>query len=272
MVKEQEVSDRFGAVARSYDRHAAVQQEVARRLLERLDGLSFQPKRVLDLGCGTGEQARAIVARFSDAEVIALDASRPMLDMAARRRGRWRRRFELVAGDAASIPLAEASIDLLFSSMTLEWTADWRETLTALRRILRPGGMVLMATIGPDTLRELGSTGIDIGNPIDAQGLGDALVRAGFQEPVIDTDWLTTTHERPESLIDDLRASGFGLDRQTMSAIPELQGATGSSSLVTTWEIVYASAWAPEEGQPVRTPAGEEASVSISSVGRRRRN
>ena len=271
----------FDTIADGYDRHAAVQREVAARLLERLDGLNFHPGAILDLGCATGHQASALKKRFPEARVLALDSAPGMLRQARRQRGRWRRRFELVGGDAQALPLAAASLDLVFASMTLEWCQEPELVLQSLRRVIRPGGLLLIATTGPDTHRELHralasapDNAITGGKLIHAMQLGNTLVRAGFQEPVVDTDWLTSTHKTFASLLEDLH--------QTGTAVSENPDITGSSSFdppqqsengpyPLTWEIVYASAWAPNEGQPVRTSGGEEASISADSIPIRRR-
>lgn len=272
---------RFSRLASTYDRHAAVQQEVGERLLGRLDGLGFEPQSVLDIGCATGRQLRALYERFPKTAVVGVDIEPAMLGRARRHRGRWRRRFELVAGAAESLPIADASFDLVYSSMTLQWCEDPSSTLASIRRILRPGGMLLIATTGPDTLRELrevlGSdkAGLHAGQSIDAQRLGDTLVHHGFQEPVVDTDWLTTTHSNPEGLLDDLANTGVAIsgsiDRTELKRA-YLPWRDPDGHYPATWEIVYASAWAPEEGQPVRTAAGEEASVSVGNLKIRRRN
>ncbi len=271
---------RFHAAAANYDRHAAVATEVAGRLIERLDGLRFDPRRILDLGCGTGRQARALHERFPNSHILAADPARGMLERARRQRGRWRRRFELIEADAESLPVADGSIDLVFANMVLEWCRDPDRVLQELRRALCPGGLLLMATIGPDTHRELHQIlagdfhAMTTGNVIHAMRLGDLLMRTGFREPVVDSDWLTSTHPDLESLLKDLRLTGTefpsGIDPDRLvNAFPQTEDQTERYSL--TWEIVYASTWAPEEGQPTRTDHGEIASISATNIPVRRR-
>lgn len=279
----------FSRAADDYRDHARVQAEVADRLLERLDGLRFDPATVLDLGCGPGVQARALSQRFGSARVVAMDWALPMLRQAGARRGRWRKRFERVAGDAGALPLAESSVDLLYSNLMLQWCEDLPALLNAFRRVLKPGGLMLVSTFGPDTLTELRQAWQRIGAAprvsgfADVQTIGDAMLRAGFAEPVLDTDWITTTYRRPRDLLDELKAIGA-----TFAGAERTRGLTGRGTLdallgaynafqldsglyPATWEVVYASAWGPEEGAPIRTYHGEEASVSIGSIGRRRR-
>lgn len=270
---------RFDAVAATYDRHDFIQREVSDRLIERLDGLIFTPERIVDLGCATGRSTRKLSERYRAAQVFGVDSAPAMLARARRRAGRWRRRFDLLRADVGHLPLAESSADLVFSSLTLEWCTNLSAVLAGIRRILRPGGMILVATTGPDTLTELRRAFADIGLPdpapatVHAMQLGDALVAAGFREPVVDTDWLTVKHDSVTGLLDDLERSGTlaldGPGRARLAA--RMSPGAGDEALPSTWEVVYASAWAPEPGQPIRGERGEEASIPVSSLKVRRR-
>lgn len=268
-----EVRRRFDIAAERYDEHAALFDEVGRRLLERLDGLRFEPDRIVDLGCGTAKHTLELRQRYPQARLLALDSARSMLGRARKRRGRWRPRFELACADVSRLPLAEASVDLVFANLSLQWSGDLAATLAGLRRIMRPRGLLLMTLPGPDTLVELHRAGamVDSGTRSHAQELGDLLTRAGFQEPVIDTDWLTTTHADVSSLLADLDHLGLGYTLPGGAEALELE--TGDGEIASTWEMLYATAWSPDEGQPIRTDRGDEASVSAASLGiRKRRN
>lgn len=283
------VSRTFGRAAVAYDHHAELQREVGERLLERLDGLKFQPGHILDLGCGTGVHTQALHARYPQARILAMDVAVPMLARAARRRGWWRKRFSLAAGDANALPLADASFDLVFSSLMLQWCNDVSSVLANLRRILKPGGLLLLSSFGLDTLGELRAAwaSVDarprVSRFTDIQRLGSALTRSGFAEPVLDTDWITTTYRDPRDLMRELKGIGAsnaasersrGLTtpqrlRAALRAYEEFRQPDGRYP--ATWEVLYASAWAPDDGQPIRTDRGEEASIPVASLGIRRR-
>ena len=283
------VSRTFGRAAVAYDQHAELQREVGERLLERLDGLKFQPGHILDLGCGTGVHTQALHARYPQARILAMDVAVPMLARAARRRGWWRKRFSLAAGDANALPLADASFDLVFSSLMLQWCNDVSGVLANLRRILKPGGLLLLSSFGLDTLGELRAAWASVdAHPrvsrfTDIQRLGSALTRSGFAEPVLDTDWITTTYRDPRDLMRELKGIGAsnaasersrGLTtpqrlRAALRAYEEFRQPDGRYP--ATWEVLYASAWAPDDGQPIRTDRGEEASIPVASLGIRRR-
>lgn len=301
------IRSRFGRAAGQYARRALLQSEVAGRLLERLDGLRFSPSRIVDLGCGPGLQARALCQRFPKARVTAMDLALPMLE-AARGEAGWRgRRFDRVAADAHALPLADASVDLVYSSLMLQWSDDLPSVLRGIRRVLRPGGLLLFSTFGPDTLVQLREAWakVDAAEHVsrfaDVQTVGDEVMRAGFTEPVLDTDWITSTYARPADLLGELRAIGAnhatqtrtrGLtpparmramlaayeefrieggagDRHARAAAPD--GTRSNGRYPATWEVIYASAWAPDHGAPIRSGQGEEASIPVSEIGRRRR-
>lgn len=278
------IARQFSRAAGSYDAHAALQREVGERLMERLDGLQFQPEAILDLGCGTGVQARALSARFPGARLIASDLSGPMLKHARGRRGWWKKCFEMIQANASALPLAEDSLDLVFCNLMLQWCEQPEQVFAGLRRALKPGGLLLLSTFGLDTLSELRQawatvdSAPHVGRFTDVQRLGTALTRAGFAEPVLDTDWLTTTYARPLDLLAELKGLGATHADQTRARglMPpaRLRAALSAYDAFrlddgrypATWEVVYASAWAPEHGQPVRDGQGEIASVPVSSL------
>ncbi len=284
------IARHFGRAAASYDQHAALQREVCERLIGRLDGLKFQPATILDLGCGTGFGAQALTQRFPEARVIAMDLALPMLKQAQRRRGwwngLWRKGFEPVAGDAAALPLVDESIDLVFSSLMLQWIDEPADVLASLRRVLRPGGLLLLSSFGLDTLTELRQAWATVDEAehvsrfTDVQRMGSALTRAGFAEPVLDTDWITTTYSQPRHLLSELKGIGatnarrdraHGLTpparlKAMLKAYERFQQNDGRYP--ASWEILYASAWAPDRGQPVRQGGGEQVSIGLDQIGR----
>ncbi|MCB1678767.1 MAG: malonyl-ACP O-methyltransferase BioC [Halioglobus sp.] len=149
---KQEVADSFSRAAQRYDSAAALQRDVGTQLLENLRHQPLEPARVLDLGCGTGHFFTALDARFPRAQYIGLDLAMGMVIYARGRNGpggQW------LVGDAESLPLAAGSVDLVFSSLALQWCDDLGALFAEIARVLRPGGRCVFATLGPGTLREL---------------------------------------------------------------------------------------------------------------------
>lgn len=142
------VRQAFDRAASSYDGAAVVQREVCAALARfaATHPCTRAPQRLLDAGCGTGHALSLLHAAHPGAEVLALDFAPAMLGCV---RGHAR-----VCADLEHLPLAEACIDAVWSSLALQWCAPNR-ALGELMRVLRPGGVAWIATLGPHTLHEL---------------------------------------------------------------------------------------------------------------------
>lgn len=275
----------FDRAARTYDAAAAVQREIRARLLERLDIVRLIPATVLDLGAGTGHASRELKRRYSSAKVIALDLSLPMLRASARQQSLLRR-FAPVCGDAHRLPLRSGSLDLVVSHLLLEWCHDPDAVFAEVARVLRPQGLFTFTTVGPDTLKELRELwrGIDAATHvhrfIDMHDFGDALLRAGFAEPVMDTERLTVTYPSLDALLEELRGSGArnvaqgrrrGLTGRKRGAAVRARGEelTRNGLLNISVEVIHGHAWSPAERSSRRE--GDEVLVPIEALRSRRK-
>lgn len=291
-IDKQRARRNFDRAAARYDSVAILQREMADRLLERLDYVRLEPQRVLDLGAGTGYAIEALHRRYRKARVIALDFAQGML-LQARRRGRWLRRPLCVCADAESLPLADGAVDLIVSNATLQWCNALDRTFSECQRVLRPGGLLMFTTFGPDTLRELRQAWAEVDNAthvspfFDMHDVGDALVRARFADPVMDAEHVTLTYGSVQDLMKDLKVLG------AVNATPDRpRGLTGRARLAAldqayeihrsagrvpaSYEIVYGHAWAPEKKPPekntqVQKLADGGIAIPISAIGRRDR-
>ena len=279
----------FSRAAAGFDAAAALPREVRTRLLGSLDYLDErEPSVVLDVGCGTGHAAAAMRQRWPKAQVVALDLSLPMLRQARKQAGWWRP-FTRVCADVRALPLAEGSVDLVFANLCLPWVEDLPAVFAGFRRVLRPGGLLLCSSLGPETLFELQQAAVQAGGEPQAvpwvpiATFGDALVAAGFREPVLDRDLFTLTYADVPALLRDLRANGMsnplagrsrGLTgRGRFAAVVAAHEAVrdGQGRLPSTWEVIYAHAWAPAPGAPIREGGLEVASMPLSKIPIRRR-
>jgi malonyl-CoA O-methyltransferase len=145
----------FDRAARDYDAAAFLQREVGQRLLERLDLTTIDPQWIVDIGCGTGRPTRALVKHYPGAQVLGVDLASGMLRMAAKKQPWFGKGARFVCAEAASLPFADASCDLIYASLLLQWCEDLDTTLLEWRRLLKPHGLLLFSTLGPDTLKEL---------------------------------------------------------------------------------------------------------------------
>src|SRR3569832_179213 len=270
----------FDRAAADYDRVAVLQREIGTRLLERLDYVRLRPAVAVDVGAGTGHLSKALARRYPDAQVIALDLAPNMLRTARRHAGllaRLRGRRAFICGDAEHLPLASQSVDLIFSNATLQWCNDLDSVFAEFRRVLKPDGVALFSTFGPDTLKELrlawaqADAAQHVGAFIDMHDIGDALLRAGFSDPVMDAERLTLTYSDVRGLMHELKTlgahnaaagrtrglTGRGRLRAMMDAYETLRR---DGVLPATFEVVYGLAWSPSaeanrrEGGVVKVP------------------
>lgn len=279
MTAVHDIRDSFDRHAARYDRHAALEQEVCSRLLERVTFRRGEPSVVLDLGCGTGVGASALKKSFRKSLVVGLDLSTGMLEIAGKQSGLMRP-VRFVNGDMAELPFGRHTTDLVFSSLALPWLGDPVPFFEEVLRVLRPGGMFLFSTYGTESLAELGEALAGMagrqGGPLfpDLLQLGDALTTAGFREPVMDVDRVSLHYPGIGALATELETTGTSLLVDGWEAV-----ASGSDGLERAWpgqeaggkfplgfEILYGMAFGPPEGQPRRTEDGEIATFSVDSL------
>jgi malonyl-CoA O-methyltransferase len=271
----------FGRAARGYDAAAVLQARVRRELLERLDLVRLAPGAVLDVGAGTGHAALELRRRYPSSLVVAIDLAEGMLREAARRQTLLRR-FRRVCADANALPVRDGAAGLIFSNLMLQWCNDPDAVFTECRRVLEPGGLLTFTTFGPDTLIELRRAWAEadgrahVNRFIDMHDLGDALVRAGFAEPVMDIERYTLTYADARDLMRDLKAIGAhnvnagrprGLTgRRALARMVEAyEEFRRDGRLPATYEVTYGQAWAPTTQAPRRRADGEVA-VPVTSI------
>jgi malonyl-CoA O-methyltransferase len=278
----------FSRAAPAYAATAVLQKEVESRLLEQLDYLQRTPSRVLDVGAGPGRATAALKKRWPKAQVIALDLALPMLREAGKQAGWWRPKFARVNADAVALPLADGSIDLLFSNLCIQWITDLPALFAEWRRVVAPGGLLLVSTFGPRTLHELREAFAAVDDDphvspfAPMQVLGDALLASGFRDPVLDADTFTLTYPAARDLMHELRAIGAGnaarTRRRTLTGKARMQRVQQAYDvfrrdgvLPATYEVHYAHAWGPQPGQPRRSGDGDLAAVPLAGIPIRRR-
>lgn len=226
-------------------------------MLERLDYVKITPRRILD--AASGPPTPMLAKRYPAAGVIALDFALGML----RVRG-WRRFFSrraAICADLERLPIADGALDLIWCNMALHWLGDPLPALKEFRRVLGPQGLVMLSTLGPDTLKELRAVAEEgrVHDFIDMHDVGDMLLAAGFSAPVMDMETIRMAYAGATQLFDDLRNSG-----QTSARADRPRGLTGRKRLeslrarlpsVATYEVVYGHAWAgaPKANQDPKT-------------------
>lgn len=256
----------FDKAADSYDRAAVLQKEVCTRLLEKFDVVRLSPEWILDAGSGTGEAVKPLQKRFKKADVVLLDLSERMLEKAARQGVLFSRLFRkpfAVCGDIELLPFADQSFDLVFSNLAMQWCNDVVAVLAEFRRVLKPGGLLVFTTFGPDTLKELRASwqkideAVHVNTFFDMHDIGDALLQSGYAEPVMEAEFITVNYQDVGSLMQDLRdiganvtANGHRQGLLTQNMLARLGQAYDAfredGVLPATYEIIYGHAWMPE--------------------------
>jgi malonyl-CoA O-methyltransferase len=272
---------RFDRAAPSFASASFIHDEARRNLIARLAGLRVVPGTVLDLGAGLGSGAAALGEHYPGARVIAVDSSREMLRRAVSGD------FGRIVGDVGRLPLPAASADLLFANLVLPWTRP--EALFAeARRVLKPEGVLVFSTLGPDTLMELRQAWRKADDAIhvhafwDMQTLGDLAVRAGLEEPVLDVDRIRVSYTELSHVIRDLRAcgstntaagrrrglTGRGRWHRFAEALWEERQAGGKQRLHLTVELIFGQAFGSHIGR--QETAGGEVAVPVEHIRRSR--
>ena len=254
------------------DHQTFLYDEVAKRLDARLEILRLEPKVILVSGFGS----HSLKKRFpSKPQLIGFDFSESRL---ATRRPRvgfgfpWTAKQLSVCGDLAALPFAPASVDMVYSNLDLPFFSACNELTLALAevyRILKPGGLFIFSSLGPDTLKELkrpdAKRGFRLRAHLDMHDLGDQLMEASFADPVVEMEELTLTYADAVSMIRDVRAHGSAapeahskaglLGTGVIRSLAEQSSGVEGGRVTMTCELVFGHAWRP----PTRTsPKGKK--------------
>ena len=139
----------FDAAASSYDQAALMQVQVAENLVAWVKADKTDIHSVLDLGCGTGLVSLAAHRRWPNAEIVALDTSSAMVELARHKIPQVR----TVVSDATSLFSAE-TYDLVLSSMMLHWLDDPLAVVRSWQRYVKPGGQLCVALLVEGSFEE----------------------------------------------------------------------------------------------------------------------
>lgn len=252
------VRRRFERAAAGFDAADFVHARTRDGLFARLEPMVVDASVVVDLGCATGAAIRPLERRFRGARVVGVDVSGAMLEH-CRARGGWFSRATAVQADARALPFAAHSIDVVFCNMLLPWIDEPATLLQGVARILTGNGLLVFATLGPDSLSELaGAWGTVDDTPHvnrfpDMHDLGDALVRASLRDPVLDVDRQTVSWPDSSALFRDLTAAGarnaLAGRRRSLTGPARFRGMREAldrgSDIRLDLEIIYGHCWGP---------------------------
>ena len=259
LLVSRDIRRRFDRAADTFGAADFVHSVTRDGLLTRLQPLRIDAKTVLDLGAATGSATALLRKRFGGAHIVSLDLSRNMLRQRKHRR-LWFSRTSSVQADAQRLPFANQSFDVVFANLLLPWVNDPAAVLAEVSRVLRKGGVLAFATLGPDSLRQLSrawslvDSHTHVHRFLDMHDIGDALVSAGLADPVLDVDRLTVKYPDARKLFRDLTLSGSrnslaGRRRgllgkgQFNRLVAALSEASPGTAIEIDLELVYGHCW-----------------------------
>ncbi|WP_020584229.1 malonyl-ACP O-methyltransferase BioC [Endozoicomonas elysicola] len=156
---KQRIAENFSRAAHSYDNAAVLQKRVAARTMLGLPAqlekknAPNQIQRVIDLGAGTGLHSLTLADRYSDAMITGMDLAMGMLEF-ARQNAPDHPRLSWCSGDIESVPFQSNSIDLIYSSLAIQW-CGFEQVLSEVGRVLKPGCSFVFSTLAEGSLQEL---------------------------------------------------------------------------------------------------------------------
>ncbi len=283
LLNKKQVAASFSRAAKTYDRQAELQKQVAEELVDKLEFITYTPELILDVGAGTGFLRKSLQKRFKSARLILSDIAEGMLKQAKSNDRRFFSRSSYACGDMEALPFKSDSVDMLISSLAIQWCNDLDQVMNEFFRVLKPGGLLMFATLGPDSLRELRESwrSIDasehVNTFLDMHDIGDCMVRTGFNGPVMDADIYTLTYESPLQVMKDLKALGSNnrlqsrrrdlVGKSTLQAVmANYETYRRDGVIPASYEVVFGHAWCPENKQ-YKSMDGD-VRIPLSTIGR----
>jgi len=248
------IRSNFNGAASNYDDNAFLQSEIANRLAEKLKVISIKPQTIIDLGSGTGLLSNKTAEIFPNANLICVDfAQQSLLKNSQNLK---------VCANAYELPFASNSVDFIVSNLMMQWCPDLKALFNECFRVLKPEGLILFTTFGPDTLKELKrswsavDSSAHVNNFIDMHDIGDQMLQSGFQSPIMEMDNITLTYEKVLDLMHDLKSIGaqnVGSRSKALTGktkfkkmIEMYESYRSDGKLPATYEVIYGHAWKNE--------------------------
>jgi NADH dehydrogenase [ubiquinone] 1 alpha subcomplex assembly factor 5 len=250
-------------------------REVALRLIERVADVRRRFPLALELGCHTGQLARALGEEAPIERLVQADLAPTMVRRAAGLR---------VVADEELLPFAGERFDLVLSCFSLHWVNDLPGALVQIARTLKPDGLFLAALAGGTTLLELREAllraeleledggAVRISPFVELRDAGALLQRAGLALPIADVETIRVTYDHPLKLMQELRRMGEAsalvashrrpLRRRTLLRACEIYlelFADAAGRVPATFQILMLSGWkpGPDQPQPLRRGSGQ---------------
>ena len=249
------IRNTFNTASSNYNDNAFLQNEIANRLAEKLKVISIKPQTIIDLGSGTGFLSEKTAKIFPNSILVCVDfAQQSLLENSQNLK---------VCANAYELPFASNSVDFIVSNLMMQWCPDLTTLFNECFRILKPQGLFLFTTFGPDTLKELKrswsvvDSSAHVNNFIDMHDIGDQMLQSGFQSPIMEMENITLTYEKVLDLMHDLKSIGaqnVGNRSKALTGktkfnkmIEMYESYRSDGKLPATYEVIYGHAWKNEK-------------------------
>ena len=243
-----DITTKFNIAASHYDRHSTLQREVAERLYDQISKAEF-PKKIVEIGCGTGYLTGKLIQSYPSAEIVAIDSARKMIQVAQDKVKSSKLRYQV--SDIVIDPLEKA--DMIVSNATLHWCSE--NMIPKVVAALNPGGSAYISVFGPKTFQELRAVVRDSGTralfPTDQFPTRQEWAhRVSAVNGALNTSIMTKSYPSVLELLRDIKGTGTqgapiglwtprqqaALERRYRQEYPDKQDST---KIQATIEVIY---------------------------------
>lgn len=244
-----------------YCHTAVLREEVGKRLFDRLQFMTLQPANVLLWQCGPALMLQALQQQFPMAHLQAVDENVVFIERNQARFSIQDCRFDRLQATTISA----GQYQLVIGDQLLMTRAKLTDGLIPVSYQLAPQGLFAATCLGPDSLREL-SQALALPSPfIDMHDFGDAMIKAGMVDPVVDRDFITLSYPTHQALYEEAKLQGWlallsnGGPRITLDQVRQLP-IDKDGRIDLSFEIIYGHAWG---GDAMRQFQASDGSVRV---------
>ena len=272
-------------------------EEVASRMVDRLQWINIQPKAWAHWGAVRGGQQAhvALLRKYPNSTYFLPLAGEFTADKAIKNianigntgdiEHKWKLSNLFKSKPKAKVNYAsppDSALDMLWANMQLHNALDPQMLIAQWHKAIATDGFLMFSCLGPDTLRELRDMYMQLGWPepshqfTDMHDWGDMLIQAGFAEPVMDMERIVLTYETPQKVLEDLRELGRNLHPDRFPAlrgkawkakleaalVEHLADPAEGGRLKLTFEVIYGHAMKPKP----RVKLSEHSAVSLRDM------
>lgn len=198
LINKSAIAKSFGNAAAKYDSVAHFQRQVGSELLTKIPEINA--KRIVDLGCGTGYFLSGLQAQYPNADLIGFDLSEEMIRFArqANEKNVADTKISWLVGDGERLPFKSGSVDLIFSSLAIQWCGSLSTLFNEIQRVLSKDGVFVFSSLVDGSLCELKSAWSHVDG---LQHVNAFAYLADYQAAVSSTTLNTTELEVQEKVL-----------------------------------------------------------------------